>query len=120
MKWPFDAANAASLSNKLLQMANGAVYDENKEARTIHSRKVEMLEDLIEAANGKPVLVAYWYQHDLERIRKRLDGKKIEYDKIDKIRGMDIVFVTTAKTDAEARDLLGMLGAPFAKEGAEK
>ena len=54
-----DAANAASLSNKLLQMSNGAVYDENGEARVIHNRKLEMLEDLIEAANGQPVLIAY-------------------------------------------------------------
>ena len=63
-----DAANAAALSGKLLQMANGAVYDENKEARVIHSRKLEMLEDLIESANGQSVLVAYWYKHDRERI----------------------------------------------------
>ncbi len=53
-------------------------------------------------------------------LKEQLIFPEIEYDKIDKIRGMDIVFVTTAKTDAEARDLLGMLGAPFAKEGAEK
>lgn len=53
-------------------------------------------------------------------IREQLIFPEIEYDKIDKIRGMDIVFVTTANTDAEARDLLSMLGAPFAKEGAEK
>ena len=67
-----DAANAASLSNKLLQMANGAVYDENKEARFIHERKLEMLEDLIEAANGQPVLVAYWFKHDRARILQHL------------------------------------------------
>lgn len=67
-----DAANAASLSGKLLQMANGAVYDENKETRVIHSRKLEMLEDLIEAANGQPVLVAYWFKHDHERIHQHL------------------------------------------------
>ena len=67
-----DAANAASLSNKLLQMSNGAVYDENKEARFIHSRKLEMLEDLIEAANGQPVLVAYWFKHDRSRIQEHL------------------------------------------------
>ena len=67
-----DAANAASLSNKLLQMSNGAVYDENKEARFIHSRKMEMLEDLIEAANGQPVLVAYWFKHDRSRIQEHL------------------------------------------------
>lgn len=67
-----DAANAASLSNKLLQMSNGAVYDENKEARVIHSRKLEMLEDLIEAANGQPVLIAYWFKHDRTRIADHL------------------------------------------------
>ena len=60
-----DAANAASLSNKLLQMSNGAVYDENKAARFIHNRKLEMLEDLIEAANGQPVLIAYWQRSRL-------------------------------------------------------
>ena len=67
-----DAANAASLSNKLLQMSNGAVYDENKEARFIHSRKLDMLEDLIEAANGQPVLIAYWFKHDRTRIIEHL------------------------------------------------
>ena len=67
-----DVANAASLSNKLLQMSNGAVYDENKEARVIHSRKLEMLEDLIEAANGQPVLIAYWFKHDRARIAEHL------------------------------------------------
>ena len=67
-----DAANAASLSNKLLQMSNGAVYDENKEACVIHSRKLEMLEDLIEAANGQPVLIAYWFKHDRARIAEHL------------------------------------------------
>ena len=67
-----DAANAVSLSNKLLQMSNGAVYDENKEARFIHSHKLEMLEDLIEAANGQPVLIAYWFKHDRSRIMEHL------------------------------------------------
>lgn len=67
-----DAANAASLSNKLLQMSNGAVYDENKDPRFIHSRKLEMLEDLIESANGQPVLVAYWFKHDRSRILTHL------------------------------------------------
>ncbi len=67
-----DAANAASLSNKLLQMANGAVYDENKEVRMIHNHKLEMLEDLIESANGQPVLIAYWFKHDKARIAEHL------------------------------------------------
>lgn len=66
-----DAINAASLSNKLLQMANGAIYDENKEVIAIHEKKLEALEDLIESANGKPVLIAYWYKHDLERIKDK-------------------------------------------------
>ena len=67
-----DAVNAASLSNKLLQMSNGAVYDENQSVRLIHQRKLEMLEDLIEAANGQPVLVAYWFRHDKARIQEYL------------------------------------------------
>ena len=67
-----DAANAASLSNKLLQMSNGAVYDENKEPRFIHSRKLECLEDLIEAANGQPLLIVYWFKHDRTRIMDHL------------------------------------------------
>ena len=66
-----DAVNAASLSNKLCQMANGAVYDEDRLVHRIHDRKLDALEDLIEAANGKPVLVAYWFKHDLSRIQER-------------------------------------------------
>ena len=67
-----DAANAAVLSGKLLQMANGAIYNEARQMRVIHNRKLEMLGDLIEQANGQNVLVAYWYQHDHERIREYL------------------------------------------------
>ena len=67
-----DARNAAALSNKLLQMSNGAVYDENGDARVIHSRKLEMLDDLIESANGQPVLIAYWFKHDRARIVEHL------------------------------------------------
>lgn len=66
-----DAANVAALSNKLLQMANGAVYGEDKTVIPIHDRKLDALEDLVEAANGKPLLVAYWYKHDLQRIKAR-------------------------------------------------
>lgn len=72
-----DASNAASLSNKLSQMANGAVYGEDKTVHRIHDRKLDALEDLIEAANGKPVLVAYWYRHDLERIWARFCVREI-------------------------------------------
>ena len=73
-----DAANAASLTGKLLQMSNGAVYDENGKARVIHDHKLEALEDLIEAANGQPVLVAYWFKHDRERIINHLSKLKIK------------------------------------------
>lgn len=67
-----DAANAAVLSGKLLQMANGAIYNDNKEMCIIHDKKLEMLSDLIEQANGQNVLVAYWFQHDHSRIREYL------------------------------------------------
>lgn len=73
-----DAVNAAALSGKLLQMANGAVYNEEKEVIHIHDRKLDVLEDLIEGANGKPVLVAYWYNHDLQRIKQRFSVREIK------------------------------------------
>jgi hypothetical protein len=63
-----DAVNAAALSGKLLQMANGAVYGDERKVLTIHDRKLDALEDIIEAANGKPLLVAYWFNHDRDRI----------------------------------------------------
>ena len=78
------AANAASLSNKLSQMANGAVYADDGSVSEIHSRKLDVLEDIIESANGNPVLIAYWYKHDLERIEERLHSLHIPYGKIDK------------------------------------
>ena len=68
-KWMRSAL--ALLSNKLLQMANGAVYNSDGKVLPIHDRKLDALEDLVEAANGKPLLVAYWYKHDLSRIRER-------------------------------------------------
>ena len=76
-----DAANAASLSNKLSQMANGAVYGDDRIVHNIHDHKLDALEDLIEAANGKPVLVAYWFKHDLERIQKRFKVREIKSSK---------------------------------------
>nr|DAR48103.1 MAG TPA: Chromatin remodeling complex ATPase [Caudoviricetes sp.] len=76
-----DASNAATLSGKLLQMANGAIYNEEKSVLHIHDRKLDALEDLIEGANGKPVLVAYWYKHDLERIKKRFPVREIQTSK---------------------------------------
>ena len=76
-----DAVNAAVLSGKLIQMANGAVYDDKNKAHLIHDRKLDALEDLIEGAYGKPVLVAYWYKHDLERIQKRFPVRQIKSSK---------------------------------------
>ena len=72
-----DAVSAAALSGKLLQMANGAVYTENGKSVHLHDRKLDAFEDLVESANGKPVLVAYWYRHDLERIKERLPVREI-------------------------------------------
>lgn len=72
------AANAASLTGKLSQMANGAIYSDDESVLEIHQRKLDALEDIIESANGKPVLVAYWFRHDLERIRKRFDVREIK------------------------------------------
>lgn len=62
------AANAATLSGKLTQMVNGAVYSDAGGIEFIHDKKLDALEDIIEAANGKSILVAYWYKHDLTRI----------------------------------------------------
>lgn len=76
-----DAVNAAVLSGKLLQMANGAVYDSENKAHIIHDKKLDALEDLIEGANGKPVLVAYWFKHDLERIKNRFPVRQIKTSK---------------------------------------
>ena len=77
------AANAASLSGKLCQIANGAIYTDDGDAIAIHDRKLDALEDLIEAANGKPVMVAYWFRHDLARISERLRRLHIPFSQID-------------------------------------
>lgn len=77
------AANAAVLCGKLTQMANGAIYDESGECHLIHDRKLDALEDIIEAANGKPLLVAYWYQSDCDRIEKRLHELHIPFSRMD-------------------------------------
>lgn len=76
------AANAAALSNKLCQMANGAIYDDDGDIIEIHQQKLDALEDIIESANGKPVLVAYWFRHDYERICKRLQKLHIPFSKL--------------------------------------
>ena len=72
------ASNAASLSNKLCQLSNGAIYDDEQNIVEIHDRKLEALEDIIESMNGKPLLIAYWYRHDLERIKSRFSVRKIK------------------------------------------
>lgn len=77
------AANAASLTGKLSQMANGAVYSDDESIIKIHDQKLDALEDIIEAANGKPLLVAYWFRHDLERITERLHDRHIPFARLD-------------------------------------
>lgn len=72
------ASNAASLSNKLCQLSNGAIYDDEQNIVEIHDRKLETLEDIIESMNGKPLLIAYWYRHDLERIKSRFSVREIK------------------------------------------
>lgn len=77
------AANAAVLSGKLCQLANGAIYDDTGDMTVIHNRKLDALEDIIEAANGKPLLVAYWFQHDLQRITERLHKLHVPFSRLD-------------------------------------
>ena len=72
-----DAVNAASLSGKLSQLANGGIYDADHTVLFFHERKLDALEDIIEAANGQPVLVAYWFKHDLARIQERFSVREI-------------------------------------------
>lgn len=71
------AANAAALTGKLSQLANGAIYSDDGQVIEFHDRKLEALEDIIEAANGKPLLVAYWFRHDLERIKELFTIREI-------------------------------------------
>lgn len=73
-----DAVNAAVLSGKLLQMASGNVYGEEQQSIHLHDRKLDALEDLIEGANGKPLLVVYWFKHDLERIKERFEVRELK------------------------------------------
>lgn len=77
------AANAATLSGKLSQLANGAIYDDDGSVNAFHERKLDALDDLIESANGKPVLVAYWFKHDLKRITERLTALKVNFQRLD-------------------------------------
>ena len=77
------AANAATLSGKLSQMANGAVYTDDENYVEFHSKKLDALEDIIEAANGKPLMVCYWYKHDLIRIEERLQKLGVKYGRLE-------------------------------------
>lgn len=68
------ALSAAALSNKLQQLANGAVYFEDGEFVEFHKQKLKALEEIIESAGEEPVMVAYWFKHDLARIKKKIKG----------------------------------------------
>ena len=72
------AGSAAALTNKLLQFANGAIYDQDGQAHELHSVKLDALEELIEEAGGDPVLVMYAYQHDADRIRQRIKCRSLD------------------------------------------
>ncbi|HEL2224972.1 TPA: DEAD/DEAH box helicase [Streptococcus suis] len=72
------AANAASLTNKLVQLSNGAVYSDDHTVVPLHEQKLDALEDILESANGEPILVAYWFKHDLARIMGRLEKLKVK------------------------------------------
>ena len=85
---PISAASAAALSNKLQQFANGAIYDAERNVKDIHDDKLDKLEELVEAANGEPVLIAYSYKHDLERIMQKLKAyKPVKLEKPEHIAG---------------------------------
>ena len=77
------ASNAGVLAGKLSQMANGAVYGDGGKTVRIHDRKLDALEDIIESANGKPILVAYWFRHDRERIAERLRSLGVVFGELD-------------------------------------
>ena len=81
--------SAAALSNKLLQLANGAVYDEDRTVHEIHGCKIEAFLELIESLQGKPALVFYNYQHDRERILKALAGSKLRIRELKKPQDED-------------------------------
>ena len=77
------AANAAVLCGKLTQMANGAIYSDDDETVVLHDRKLDALEDIIEQSNGQPVLVAFWFKHDKQRIIQRLKSLNIDFRELD-------------------------------------
>ena len=72
------AGTAAALTNKLLQFANGAIYDMDKQVHHLHDIKLDALEEMVEEAGGDPVLVLYAYQHDADRIRQRIKCRALD------------------------------------------
>ena len=83
------AANAAVLTGKLTQIANGAIYTESRKSEVIHNKKLDALEDIVESANGNPVLLAYWFKHDLERIKERLSSLGVVYQELNTSQSID-------------------------------
>lgn len=80
------AASAAALSNKLQQFANGAMYDADRKVLQLHDEKIEKLKELVEAANGQPVLIAYTFKHDLDNIMDALkEYKPVKLEKPEQI-----------------------------------
>ena len=77
---PISAANGGVLCGKLTQLASGTIYTDSGAVRHIHDHKLDALEDLIEAQNGKPVLIAYWYKHERDSIMQRFDCREIKTD----------------------------------------
>jgi SNF2 family DNA or RNA helicase len=80
------AASAAALSNKLQQFANGAMYDADRKVLQLHDEKIEKLKELVEAANGQPVLIAYTFKHDLDKIMDALkEYKPVKLEKPEQV-----------------------------------
>lgn len=76
------ASNAAALAGKLTQLANGAIYSDDGDIINIHDAKLNALEDIYESSQGHPFLLAYWFRHDLVRIKERLDKIGAKYQLI--------------------------------------
>lgn len=77
-----DAENAATLSGKLLQLASGAIYGENKNTIIVHDEKLKAVENIIEAAQGNTILLAYWFKHELDRLKEKFpQGRELSTSK---------------------------------------
>lgn len=81
--------SAAALSNKLLQLGNGAIYDEDRNYHEVHNCKIEAFMELIESLQGKPALVFYNFQHDRDRILKALGGSRLRIRELKTTRDED-------------------------------